>query len=245
MVSKDYSVGLCKFSAWAGKGMSDGSFRERRESLVQRLTDEGIIHSPEVARAMRVVPREWFLPKSVVEGAYVDVPLPIGYGQTISAPHMVAMMAEALELQVSHKVLEVGAGSGYNAAVLAEIVAPEGGGEGHVYTVEIVPELFEFARMNLESAGYGDRVTVILGDGSVGCPEYAPYDRIVVTAAAPKVPKALVDELKVGGTLVAPVGGAYFYQELMKVRREANGRVSEWSLGGVAFVPLRGREGCL
>jgi len=222
--------------------MSEGSFRGRRESLVQRLMDEGIIHSPGVARAMKAVPREWFLPESVVEGAYVDVPLPIGYGQTISAPHMVAMMAEALELEVGHKVLEVGAGSGYNAAVLAEVVAPEGGG-GHVYTVEIVPELYEFARMNLESADYEGRVTVVLGDGSVGWPECAPYDRIAVTAAAPKVPKALVDELKVGGILVVPVGGAYFFQELIKVRREADGRVSEWSLCGVAFVPLRGKGG--
>ncbi len=224
--------------------MPEGSFREQRERLVKRLMDERIIRSSEVARAMRAVPREWFLPESVVEGAYVDVPLPIGYGQTISAPHMVALVAEALGLKTGYKALEVGAGSGYNAAVLAEIVAPEGSGEGgHVYTVEIMPELFEYARRSLESAGYGERVTVILGDGSLGCPEYAPYDRIVVSAATPKVPEALVDELEVDGVLVAPVGGAYFYQELIKVRRRTDGKVFEQSLGGVAFVPLQGRHG--
>ncbi|MFH0748837.1 MAG: protein-L-isoaspartate O-methyltransferase [Candidatus Bathyarchaeota archaeon] len=174
----------------------------------------------------------------------MDAPLPIGYGQTISAPHMVAMMAEALELEVDHKLLEVGSGSGYHAAVLAEIVAPrDAEKKGHVYTVEIIPELFAFARTNLESTGYGNRVTVIPGDGSVGYPEHAPYDRILVTAAAPKIIKALVEELEVGGILVTPVGGAYFYQELMKVKKESEDRVFTWSLCGVAFVPLRGKDG--
>lgn len=224
--------------------MFNRTFEEQRKTLVQRLMEEGIIHSPEVARAMKTVPRERFLPENVRANAYVDAPLPIGYGQTISAPHMVAMMAEALELEAGHKILEIGSGSGYHAAVLAEIIAPKDAEKkGHVYTVELVPELSAFARMNLESAGYGDRVTVILGDGSVGCPAYAPYDRILVTAAAPKILKALVDELKIGGVLVTPVGGAYFYQELMKVKRESESKVSTWSLCGVAFVPLRGRDG--
>jgi len=224
--------------------MSSRTFEKQRESLVQRLKADGIIRSSEVARAMRAVPREMFLPEDIKASAYVDSPLPIGFGQTISAPHMVAMMAEALELEVGHKILEVGSGSGYHAAVLAEIVAPRNVEKvGHIYTVEIVPELSTFARMNLESTGYGDRVTVILGDGSMGCPEHAPYDRISVTAAAPKVPKALVGELKVGGVLVIPVGGAYFYQELVRVRKESEGDVSTRSICGVAFVPLRGKDG--
>lgn len=224
--------------------MSNRTFEKQRENLVQTLAAEGIIRSPEVERAMRTVPREMFLPENVKAGAYIDSPLLIGFGQTISAPHMVAMMAEALELKVGHKILEVGSGSGYHAAVLAEIVAPRNSeGRGHIYTVEIVPELCAFARKNIESQGYGDRVTVILGDGSVGYTEYAPYDRILVTAAAPKVPKALVEELKVGGVLVVPVGGAYFYQELVRVRKESENKVSTQSLCGVAFVPLTGEDG--
>lgn len=211
---------------------------------MRALIEEGIIRSPEVARAVSTVPRESFLQEGVKANAYIDLPLPIGFGQTISAPHMVAMMAEALELRVGHKVLEVGSGCGYHAAVLAEIVAPKASAEkGHVYTVEIVPELFDFARKCLEFTGYGDRVTVILGDGSIGCPEYAPYDRISVTAAAPKIPRALVEELEVGGIFVIPVGGAYFYQELMKVKKEPEGKISMQSLHSVAFVPLRGEEG--
>ena len=224
--------------------MSSRTFEEQRESLVKALMEEGAIRSSEVARAMRAVPRERFLPESVKTSAYVDTPLPIGYGQTISAPHMVAMMVEALELKVGHRILEVGAGSGYHAAVLAEIVAPMDSEEkGHIYTVEIVPELYESARRNLESAGYVDRVTAILGDGSVGYPEYAPYDRVLVTAAAPKVLKVLVDELRVGGILVIPVGGPFFYQELVKVRKESEDKATKQSLYGVAFVPLTGRDG--
>lgn len=219
-------------------------FEEQRESLAKALAEEGIIHSPEVARAMRTVPREMFLPDEVRANAYIDLPLPIGFGQTISAPHMVAMMAEALELRVGHKILEVGSGSGYHAAVLAEIVAPrDAERKGHVYTVEIVPELFAFARERLEATGYSDKVTAIMGDGSVGCPEYAPYDGISVTAAAPKIPKALVEELKTGGVLVIPVGSVYFYQELIKVRKETGSKISTQSLNSVAFVPLRGKDG--
>jgi protein-L-isoaspartate(D-aspartate) O-methyltransferase len=152
---------------------------------------------------------------------------------------MVAIMNEALELRIGNKVLEVGAGSGYHAATVAEQIGPQ----GHVYTVELVPELVRIARSNLERAGYSDRVTLVEGDGSVGYPDRAPYDRIVVTAAAPKIPQPLVSQLRPGGILIIPVGGRLSPQELIKVRKDEKGRIERASLGGVAFVRLIGKEG--
>lgn len=224
--------------------MSTTIFEEQRENLVRTLISGGILRSSKVIRAMRTVPREKFLPENLKGEAYIDTPLPIGFGQTISAPHMVAIMAEALELEEGHKVLEVGTGSGYHAAVTAEIVCPKDAEKrGHVYTLEIIPELISFAEKNLEMAKYSSRVTVILGDGSMGCPEQSPYDRILVTASAPKIPKALTEQLKVGGILVIPVGGLYFFQRLVKVRKNSEESISTENLGGVAFVPLVGRNG--
>lgn len=158
---------------------------------------------------------------------------------------MVAIMDEALELEVGHRVLEVGAGSGWHASTVAEIVAPTGApveNWGHVYTLEIVSNLSEFARKNMERAGYSDRVTVICGDGSEGYPKEAPYDRILVTAAAPRIPRPLTEQLKSGGVLVIPVGGIYLYQTLVRVRKK-DGRITEENMGGVAFVPLVGKHG--
>ncbi|KPV62331.1 MAG: Protein-L-isoaspartate O-methyltransferase [Candidatus Bathyarchaeota archaeon BA2] len=158
---------------------------------------------------------------------------------------MVCIMNEALELEAGHKVLEVGAGSGWHASTIAEIVAPTDIPKekwGHVYTVEIIPGLAEFARKNVEKAGYGDRITIICGDGSMGYPEKAPYDRILVTAAAPDVPKPLIEQLRNGGILVIPVGGIQFYQTLVRVRKR-DGKILEENLGGVAFVPLTGKHG--
>jgi len=152
---------------------------------------------------------------------------------------MVAIMNEALELRIGNKVLEVGAGSGYHAATVAEQIGPQ----GRVYTIELVPDLVKVARSNLEKAGYSDRVTLVQGDGSLGYPDRAPYDRIVVTAAAPKIPQPLVRQLVPGGVLVIPVGGRLFPQELVKVRKDEKGRIERTSLGGVAFVPLIGKEG--
>lgn len=224
--------------------MLEGTYEAQRQMLVNALIGEGILHSPQVVQAMRVVPREKFVPEIMRKQAYADTPLPIGHGQTISAPHMVAIMAEALELSEGLKVLEVGSGSGYHAAVVAEIIAPlESNRLGHVYTIEIVPELYKLAKGNLDATGYSDRVTVMLGDGSIGYPEFAPYDRILVTAAAPRVLNTLLPELSTPGILVIPVGSSFFLQELVKVKVDDRGHTSMTSLGGVAFVPLLGKEG--
>lgn len=152
---------------------------------------------------------------------------------------MVAIMNEALQLEQGLTVLEVGAGSGYHAATIAEIIGPR----GHVYTVEIVEDLVRFARSNLERAGYSDRVTLVHGDGSLGYPDRAPYDRILLTAAAPAIPPPIMDQLKPGGIMLAPIGGKFFPQELVMVRRRTDGTIEREELGGVAFVPLQGKHG--
>jgi len=154
---------------------------------------------------------------------------------------MVCLMCELLELEEGHKVLEIGTGSGYHAALIAELVAGPHA-KGHVYTMEIIKELADFARRNLEKLGYLDRVTVIRGDGSLGYPKAAPYDRILVTAAAPSIPKPLVDQLKIGGIIVAPVGPPGFSQILVRARKRKDGLSIE-EHGYVAFVPLRGKRG--
>ncbi len=152
---------------------------------------------------------------------------------------MAAIINEALELEPGLKVLEVGAGSGYHAATVAEQIRPT----GHVYTIELLPELVQIARKNLERSGYVAFVTLVQGDGSLGYRDRAPYDRILVTAAAPKIPPALIEQLTPHGILVIPVGGRWFPQELIKLRKRADGGIERKSLGGVAFVPLIGREG--
>ncbi len=216
------------------------------EKLVDRLTKDGVLRSPEVIRAMLAVRRVKFLPENMQAYAAVDTPLPIGFGQTASAPHMVSIMNEALQLEVGNKILEVGAGSGWHAATIAEIVAPSkapSSERGHVYTVEIVPELGEIARRNIMKAGFGDRVTITHGDGSLGFPEKAPYDRVLVTAAAPDVPKPLVEQLKSNGIMLIPVGDASLFQSLMRIVKANGDRLKQENLGGVAFVPLTGRYG--
>lgn len=224
--------------------MSTIIFEKQRENLVQALISRGILRSPKVIRAMRMVSREKFLPENVKREAYIDTPLPIGLGQTMSAPHMVAIMSEALELEEGHSVLEVGTGSGYHAAITAEIVCPKDTDKlGHIYTLEIIPELIYLAKKNLEIAKYSSCITVILGDGTMGYPKQAPYDRILVTASAPKIPKALTNQLKVGGILVIPVGGLRFFQRLIKVEKNSEGNITTNNLGGVAFVPLVGKNG--
>jgi len=212
-------------------------FSEQRSELVDGLVRRGYITKCEVAEALRKVPREEFVPRSLMDEAYIDTPLPIGSGQTISAPHMVAMMAEALDLRPGQKVLEVGGGSGYHAAVTAELVSPG----GHVFTVERLPALVEFARDNIARTGYSDSVTVILSDGSVGLPSEAPFDRIFVACGAPAVPEPLKSQLKDGGLMLVPVGGR-MYQNLVKIERRGDRYISQ-DLGGCVFVPLVGEHG--
>jgi protein-L-isoaspartate(D-aspartate) O-methyltransferase len=210
---------------------------EQRNRLVDNLKRRGYISNPLVEQAMRRVPREEFLPEEIRDEAYIDTPLPIGEGQTISAPHMVAIMVQQLDLSPGMKVLEIGAGSGYHAAVCADVIGPE----GHLYTIERIASLATFAENNIRRTGYADIVTVIFGDGSKGLPEHAPYDRIFVAAGAPDVPEPLTDQLIDGGRLLVPVGGRYM-QDLIRVVKKGN-RLSRENIGGVVFVPLIGEYG--
>jgi len=206
--------------------------------LIEALIDEGILKSEHVIEAMKKVPREEFVLEAYRESAYLDEPLPIGYGQTISAPHMVALMTELLQPKRGDKVLEIGTGSGYQAAVLAEIVKPE----GHVWSVERIAELAEFAKNNLRKTGYDKYVTVIVGDGSKGYEEQAPYDKIIVTAAAPTIPEPLLTQLKPGGRLLIPVGDLYM-QILKIVDKDFEGRIKVRDNVPCVFVPLIGEYG--
>ncbi len=219
---------------------------EDHKSLVERLIRLGIIRTEKVRRAAETVKREMFVPKRYRNMAYVDTPLPIGEGQTISAPHMVFMMNELLDLEPGQLVVEIGSGSGYHAATIAEIVAPSSEPPhrwGTVVTVEISPLLSIQAYLNLREAGYSSRVHVINMDGSAGIPLRMKADRILVTAAAPDVPKPLFDLLREGGKMVIPVGSPSFLgQDLLLVER-SHGRMIKKKIIEVAFVPLRGRYG--
>jgi protein-L-isoaspartate(D-aspartate) O-methyltransferase len=201
--------------------------------LVQQLRREAIA-GEEVLRVIGRVPRDVFVDDEQRHAAFLDEALPIGCGQTISQPTVVALMTEALDVAPAHKVLEVGTGSGYQAAVLAELAQ-------HVTTVERQADLAQLAADRLAYMGY-DNVRVVHGDGTLGWPEGAPYDRILVAAAGPTVPQALLDQLAAGGKLVAPVGGRH-EQHLILISRDAEGRVSERTLGPVRFVPLIGAQG--
>ncbi len=206
-------------------------FKVEKKRLIEELRQHGI--SERVLDAMRKVPRHLFVPERERSHAYADYPLPIGWNQTISAPHMVAIMCDLLDIQDGMKILEIGAGSGYHAAVMAVLA-----GSGHVYAVELIEGLAYFARDNLKKAGI-DNVTIIVEDGSLGLPDYAPYDRISVAAAAPDILDTLTGQLKVGGKLVIPVGR--HFQELYLVTK-TNGLKKE-AKGGVVFVPLVGKKG--
>jgi protein-L-isoaspartate(D-aspartate) O-methyltransferase len=211
-------------------------YESERELMVDRLVSAGYLNTPKVIDVMRRVERHRFVPAEVRVNAYDDTPLPIGSKQTISAPHMVSMMTEYLDVHEDSKILEVGAGSGYQAAILAEL-APL----GFVYTVERVKLLAEKTSVVLQELNYGN-IKVITGDGTLGYPQEAPFDRIIVTAAAPKIPKPLVEQLAGGGRLLIPVGGRW-YQELIRVDKDEEGGTTEKSYGGCVFVPLIGEEG--
>src|SRR5690242_6896867 len=193
------------------------------------------VRSPRVLEAMRTVPREAFLPEPMREFAYEDAPLPIAEGQTISQPYIVALMTDALALEGGEKVLEIGTGSGYAAAVLSRIARS-------VYTVERIGQLAEKAASALADLGYRN-VHVLHGDGTRGWPDHAPYDAIVVAAGGPEVPESLKAQLKVGGRLVIPVGENRRVQELVRVTRTSTDRYETEDIADVRFVPLVGEEG--
>jgi protein-L-isoaspartate(D-aspartate) O-methyltransferase len=205
--------------------------RSRERMVARQLRARGI-EDEQVLRALGKVPREVFVPKAE-RRAYADAALPIGHGQTISQPYMVAVIAEALAVRPGQHILDVGTGSGYQAAVLAQLGA-------EVVTIERIPELAEQARANLAAAGY-DRVEVVVGDGTLGWPERAPYDGIAVAAAAPAVPETLYEQLRPGGRLVIPVGGPKA-QRLEVIVRSPEGQAVIHSVP-CRFVPLVGEEG--
>jgi protein-L-isoaspartate(D-aspartate) O-methyltransferase len=204
---------------------------ERDLMVAQQIRARGI-KDPRVLAAMERVPRHLFVPQSAREEAYNDYPLPIGHGQTISQPYIVGFMTEALDVAAEHRVLEIGTGSGYQAAILAQLAR-------EVYTMEIIEPLAESARMTLEALGYRN-VHVRAGNGYEGWPQHAPYDRIIVTAAPAEVPPALVEQLRVEGVMAIPVGTAV--QELRILRRTRTGLETIKTLP-VQFVPMTGRHG--
>lgn len=213
----------------AGGNASEDSFARQRQRLVAQLKAEGI-KSQAVLDALLKVPRHKFVPASSRHLSYENRPLPIGQGQTISQPFIVAYMTEAAEIASGEKVLEIGTGSGYQAAVLGELAK-------QVYSIEIIPELAEGARTVLRELGYKN-VEVRTGNGYAGWPEHAPFDAIVVTAAPDEVPKALVDQLAVRGKMVVPVGSAF--QQMVIINRTESGVVERRTIP-VAFVPMTGK----
>ena len=183
-----------------------------------------------VMQAMATVPRDEFVSNNMKRAAFDNGPLPIGHGQTISQPFIVALMTDLLALEPQHKVLEIGTGSGYQTAILATLCDT-------VYSIEVVPALAGAASKRLSKMGY-DNVWVRSGNGYQGWPEHAPYDGVIVTAAAPWIPEALIEQLKPGGRLVIPVGQPYMHQELMLVTKDEQGKTQVQSMLGVAFVPM-------
>lgn len=209
----------------------EDAYLEARTEMVRTQIQARGVHDPAVLDAMRRVPRHVFVPVAERRNAYRDTPLPIGEGQTISQPYIVALMTELVRPQASDRALEIGTGSGYQCAVLAELVE-------HVYTIELEPELARKAQAALAEAGY-ENVTSRTGDGYAGWPEHAPFDVIVVTAAPDHVPQALVDQLAPGGRMVVPVGPAYTGQQLLLIEKDSEGELHTSKHTAVRFVPLR------
>ena len=208
---------------------SEGRFAEARGALVQELRLQGI-ESESVLDALGRVPRERFVLSADVDGAYGNYPLPIGHGQTISQPYVVALMSELLDLEPGDRVLEIGTGSGYQAAVLAEL-------DCEVFTLEIIEDLAASAAVLLQELGY-DRVHVLHGDGYLGWPSEAPFDKVIVTAAPEEIPAALVEQLRVGGKMIIPVGPRGGVQQLTLLEKGADGKVETTAIIPVAFVPM-------
>jgi protein-L-isoaspartate(D-aspartate) O-methyltransferase len=213
----------------AAQTESTASFEQQRLDMVDKQIKARGVKDSRVLAAMLQVPRHQFVPGAVRAQSYADYPLPIGEGQTISQPYVVALMTELLKLDEHQKVLEIGTGSGYQAAVLSLLA-------GQVYSIEIVESLATQADKLLRQLGY--RVNVRAGNGYEGWPEEAPFDRIVLTAAPPQMPQILVDQLKAGGRLVAPVGSPGGDQELVVLDKDKEGQVRSMSVIGVRFVPM-------
>jgi protein-L-isoaspartate(D-aspartate) O-methyltransferase len=219
-------AGLARAQAGGGNSRED----ERRIMVESQVSARGVT-DPAVLEAVRKVPRHRFVPESQQKYAYEDRPLPIGHGQTISQPYVVALMTELADVKPGDRVLEVGTGSGYQAAMLAEVGV-------RVYSIEIIEPLSEQAKAALEATGYADRVELRVGDGYAGWPEHAPFDAIVVTAAPPRIPEPLKQQLRVGGRLVIPVGQSF--QRLLRITRTETG-FEEENVLPVRFVPMTGR----
>lgn len=224
------AAALLSMTACSPAGETDGDLAAQREAMVRTQIEARGVRDPATLAAMRAVPRHEFLPLRLRDEAYGDYPLPIGSGQTISQPYIVAFMTEALRPQPGEKILEVGAGSGYQAAVLAQMGA-------EVFTIEIIEPLAEMARLTLGRLGYGN-ARVRHGDGYRGWPDEAPFDAIIVTCAPDKIPPDLVAQLRDGGRMIIPVGGG-MNQELILLRKHGD-RVEQQAILPVRFVPMTG-----
>lgn len=207
------------------------------EALIEKMKKDGSLKTMRVEEAVRSVPRHFFVSEQSLKSAYRDVPLPIGLDQTISQPSTVVAMTEALDVQLGHKVLEIGAGSGWQAAILGKLV----GSNGLVFSVERLVALIDTAKGNIAKTGMKN-VHIVLGDGSKGLQHQAPYDRIIVTAACPDVPEPLKDQLKMGGKMIIPVGDHYT-QEMQLITKVGEKSIDRKSLGTFRFVPLIGEYG--
>ncbi|HXV12632.1 MAG TPA: protein-L-isoaspartate(D-aspartate) O-methyltransferase [Candidatus Krumholzibacteria bacterium] len=229
-----WAAGVCA-AMWASStgAQSEQDMTEQREKMVDRQIERRGIEDERVLKALREVKRHLFVPPEEISEAYEDHPLPIGHGQTISQPYIVALMTESIEPKATDRVLEIGTGSGYQAAVLSKLVK-------EVYSIEIVEALGREAAERLKNLGYAN-VTVRVGDGYKGWPDQAPFDAIVVTAAPPEVPQALVDQLAEGGRMVVPVGTSF--QELLLIEKKKGGEVTKHVITAVRFVPMvKGKE---
>jgi protein-L-isoaspartate(D-aspartate) O-methyltransferase len=211
------------------------TYRESRERLVSDSIQRYGLRNPDVIRAFRETPRHEFMPEDVRRFAYEDRAVPIGHEQTISQPSLVAAMTEMLDVQKNHRVLEIGTGSGYQAAILSRLAK-------EVYTIEIVPALAKSAAETFRRLGYRN-IFAREGNGYLGWPEKAPFDRIILTAAPPELPQTLVDQLRPGGKLVAPVGSTPWEQELILVEKSKDGKVTRRSMLKVGFVPMVRKPG--
>jgi len=212
-------------------------FEGKRKEMVEKLKKNGYLKDERIEKAMLKVKRELFVLEEYAESAYEDTPLPIPGNATISAPHMHSIYLHALELKKGDKVLEVGFGSGILLAYIKEVI-----GEGKIFGIEINKETFEFGKKNLKRAGYR-RIKLFLGDGSKGLEKEAPFDKILISAACPEIPKPLIEQLNENGILVAPVGGVSGGQDLIKIKKLEGGKIIKKNLGPVIFLPLVGEYG--